>query len=193
MPSPLYRSVAERLQALNARGEPAFFAVAGHKSSGKTTVARHLLRSFEFYQMVNLGVVSKMMHFFKDNWRAGKRGGVDDPEDIKLFHDIVDFMMTHYRRSGVNTVFEGSLIDPSRFSANPHVLGGVVLRVTRDLAIERGQRPPSHFNRIVDRVEPRPYEAHPGFIEISNDGPLDETLDAVVRQLDELLAQRLAV
>lgn len=67
--------INDKIRILNEKGVPVVFFITGNYSTGKTFFTKELLKNFEFYQTVNLGIVAKVVRFFRTDIDMHPVGG----------------------------------------------------------------------------------------------------------------------
>lgn len=184
-------TVTSQMQELNSRGESVIFMVTGNNSAGKTRITKQLICELPFFQSINLGLASKMIRFFRPDLDASELENFDHNEASELFKRMTDFMVNSYQSTGVNVIFDGVQIDPEDLFDNDNVLGGVILGVPKDVAIQRGQNPETHFNRAIDHLKHVEYIPNRKFQLVENDGNIEDTMLAVREHLNALLDAKL--
>ncbi|MFH1561094.1 MAG: AAA family ATPase [Patescibacteria group bacterium] len=189
----LIRTVNSRIQVLNKKKIPVIFLITGNNSTGKTTLAKLLLQKLDFVQTVNLGIVSKLMRFFRPNIQGEVLENFDSPLARKLFVDIVDFIIDHYYEAGVNLLIDGVQIDTNHLKDNSKIVGGVILRVDDEKLIARLKHSKTRFNRRLAPVflsQDFDYQKNKRFRFVDNNGDPETLLETVLVSLDELLSKK---
>lgn len=184
-------TVTHQMQELNNRGAPVIFMVTGNNSVGKTRITKQLICELPFYQSINLGLASKMIRFFRPDIDVNELENFDHNVASELFKRMTDFMVNSYQSTGVNVIFDGVQIDPEYLLGNDNVLGGVILSVTNEIAIQRGQNPETHFNRAIDHLKQVEYTPNRKFQIVENGGKIEDTMIAVRKHLNRLLEAKL--
>lgn len=187
--SELVARVNSKISLANASDHAIIFMIGGINSSGKSTIAKNLFSLCDFYQSINLGIISKMIRFFGKDTQVSNIENFAHPETKALFDRIISFFAKHYFDTGVNALFEGVQIDPTYLLSNKTVLGGVILEVPREIAIVRGQCPKTHFKRNLE-INDLPeffYLENRKFKVISNSSDVDYTTFQALAHLESLL------
>ncbi len=182
-----------KIKQLNRLGKPAIFVVTGNNSSGKTTITRKLIRDYNFYQSINLGVASKMVRFFRPDINSTELENFEGKKSSDIFMGLIEIIINSYTNSGVNIIIDGVQVNTHRLFNNPKVLGGVILEIKPSLAIKRGNKSKTHFNRVltINKLKHITYEANKKYILINNEAKISNTYRNVVLHLDYLLTKKL--
>lgn len=182
--------VANKMARLNRRGIPVIFMVAGNNSSGKTVVTKKLIQMLPFFQSVNLGLASKMIRYFRPDIDSTELENFNGNEASRIFNGLLDFMIESYAKTGVNVIFDGVQIS-NKSLGSMSVTGGVFLDVDEKLSLKRGNKPETHFNRVIKKLKKVRYASSDKFIRIDNNGRMDEALADVLKALNQLLDKQI--
>lgn len=182
-----------RIKELNKYDVPAIFIITGNNSTGKTTFTKKLIQKIDFYQSVNLGIISKMIRFFDPAITPSELENFNGNKASLVFKKLVDFMVEFYSNTGVNIIIEGVQIDTRQLLKNKKVLGGVILKVTPGLACQRGNDPETHFKRSLKEHQLKKvhYMENERFKLIDNNGDIEKTFGEILLHLDTLLCLKL--
>jgi len=177
----------------NKKGKPVIFVICGKNCSGKTVLSCSLLKKIDFYQSVNLGIISKMIRFFKKDILSEEFENFNGNRASNIFKNLVDFIIDCYAKTGVNIIIEGVQIDTESVQKNEKVLGGVILDIKPALLEKRGEKPETHFKRSTEnsRIKTVKYIPTSKFILVDNNGRFKNTVDKTLYHLDYLLKERL--
>ncbi len=186
------------IKELNSKNIPVIFFITGTNSVGKTVFTKFLLQKINFYQSYNLGLISKTLNYFRPDLNKDSIDNFYSNTDIlKIFTDLIKNQTDSYYTNGVNAIFEGVQIDTLKLSSNSKVLGGVILSVNDNLAVSRGSKPPTHFNRVVSLKDIEAvkktidYIESDKFIKINNNDSFDSTSAQILNHLEKLLIQKI--
>lgn len=182
--------VTKKMLLLNRRGVPVIFMITGNNSAGKTVVTKKLIQILPFSQSVNMGLASKMIRYFRPDIDNTELENFNGNEASRIFDNLLDFMIESYAKTGVNVIFDGVQIN-NKSLLSRSVTGGVFLDVDKDLLLDRGNKPETHFNRVIRKLKKVKYVSSDKFIKIDNNGSMDETLTNVLRALDQLLDKQI--
>lgn len=166
------------------------FMITGNNSAGKTVVTKKLIQILPFSQSVNMGLASKMIRYFRPDIDNTELENFNGNEASRIFDNLLDFMIESYAKTGVNVIFDGVQIN-NKSLLSRSVTGGVFLDVDKDLLLDRGNKPETHFNRVIRKLKKVKYVSSDKFIKIDNNGSMDETLTNVLRALDQLLDKQI--
>ncbi|GIW59211.1 MAG: hypothetical protein KatS3mg087_0277 [Patescibacteria group bacterium] len=185
--------IDEKIKKLNDLGLPVIFIVTGNNSAGKTTFTKKLLQNFDFYQSINLGIISKMIRFFRPDIDSSELENFDGNEASKIFKDLLDFIIDTYVKTGVNIVVEGVQIDTDELEKNDFILGGVVLEVDTNIAMKRGDKPATHFSRSIQEhhLKQVHYISNAKFKIVNNNGNSEQTFEEIMLHLNNILDMKL--
>lgn len=188
--------INQKIKRLNQAGIPAIFIITGNNSSGKTVIAKKLIRDVDFHQTINLGLISKTLRFLEPNFKSDELDNFNGAGAQTTFDNIIGNMISSYCKTGVNAIIEGVQINTQEFSLDERILGGIVLSVEYDRAIERGQKPETHFNRAItsESMKKMNYIINKSdkFKIIDNNGSIEDSFNATIEYLEHLLDGMLA-
>ena len=189
----IIRDINNKINKLNSLGFAVIFMIGGNNSSGKSTVSKQLLCNCSFIQSVNLGVISKMIRCFRKDFLVSSIENFNEATVQSLFDRIIDFFANHYYCAGVNTIFEGVQINSRYLSKNKFVTGGVLLDVSKETAIRRGNFPNTHFKRKLAQsdVVKLVFNEDLKFKVVDNEHDLPHTMSTVYEHLNYLLTNEL--
>lgn len=186
--------ICDLIKTINKKGYPVIFIVTGNNSSGKTTVTRLLLQRLPFYQTINLGLVSKIIRFFRKDLHVNELENFESKEANHLFEQIIDFIIDHYFDKGVNIILEGVQINTEKLLPNNRLIGGIILRVDDFNRITRNKTSLTHKirSKTPNLIENITYIPNRKFEIVDNNGLIDDTYSCVLRtittQLEEYLS-----
>ncbi len=185
----LKTDINKKIKQLNLTGKPVIFIVTGNNSAGKTTICRKLIQDFDFYQSINLGVVSKMIRYFRPDINSSSLENFDGNEATSIFKNLVRVIIGAYSGTGVNLIIDGVQIDTKEMLKENRVIGVVVLKISPTLSVYRGNKPDTHFKRQLSRLDLKhiKYWANSKFKIVNNEGRLDNTYHEVIIHLNGLL------
>lgn len=184
----LIKKINRKILSQNKEGRAIIFFITGLNSTGKTTISRYLIRNLEFFQTINLGIVSKLIRFFIKEEEHSKLENFSSFRSKKLFSEIIDFIIDHYYNSGVNIIIEGVQIDPGHLEKNKKVTGGIILSVKDDIIYSRNINPTSRFKRVLKKIEKHDYIENNKFIKIENNLNVLRTFKQILLSLDRLIS-----
>lgn len=183
----LIKEIKRNINKLNKIGVPIIFLVTGNNSCGKTTFSRSLIRNFNFSQTVNLGIISKLIRFFKPEINCSNLENFSNKEIEILFKNLTDFIINHYSEKGVNLIIEGVQLDTLHLEKNKQVTGGIILDVEKEISISRGQNPDTRFKRSLKKIKNRTYFETEKFKIIDNNKNIHTSFRRVLNHLNCLL------
>lgn len=194
MDSFLIGNLNKKIEDVNALGVPLIFCITGTNSSGKTIITKKLITLLNFYQVFNLGAVSKIIRIIRPTEEHSFLENFSSSSANDFYRDVVEFNINHYADTGVNLLIEGVQIDTKYLSELPNLFGGVILDVTKDIAITRGRNPKTHFKRVIKENEFQQfsYPETEKFKLVDNTKTLDNTLTAIFQHLNDLLDKKIA-
>ncbi|MBN1169165.1 hypothetical protein JXA63_04720 [Candidatus Woesebacteria bacterium] len=181
--------INEKIDSINKGGKAVIFVVTGNNSSGKTTITLRLLKDIKFYQSINLGLASKIIRYFRNDLIVDDLENFDGDSASNLFKNMVDFIINSYQETGVNIVIDGVQIDTDGLHNNKRVIGGVILTVKPEKAMERGDNSKTHFKRKLSKKGLKNVNYYPNekFQLIDNNNSIEDTYCAILNHLDRLL------
>lgn len=187
--SKLIRNINSKIRELNKKGIPVIFFITGNYSTGKTFFTKKLFKSLAFYQTVNLGIVTKVVRFFRPdiNMFPSNNKFFANEEWNNLFNKIIDNLISSYVENGVNVIFEGVQVDTDFLSSKPQVTGGIILHTDLATAKTRGKNPSTHFKRKVSDLKSIKYSENEKFKIVNNNQNKEDTFEQVLRHLDRLI------
>lgn len=193
MSQSLLESLALKMQILNKHSIAVIFIITGVNGSGKTVFTKRLLTELPFHQTFNLGAVAKTVRFAYRDQEVTRLENFTDKKTTALFTPIVQFSCAEYRKNGVNVIIDGVQIDTLSSQWEGLITGGIILRVSDGLRLERNQYPDTHFNRameltITDHMHYTPSKL---FIELDNNKAKEETFQDILMSLSKLLDSQL--
>jgi len=182
--------ISSKIRRLNRRGVPVIFMISGNNSSGKTVVTRTLIQTLPFSQSVNLGLASKMIKYFRPDIDSTELENFNGNEASKIFNELLEFMIDSYVTTGVNVIFDGVQVSSKSLNSRS-ITGGVFLDVRKEISLKRGDRPETHFNRIIGKLKKVKYVESDKFIRVDNNGRIDDAVTKVLEALDQLLDKQI--
>ncbi len=188
----LVSKVNIKIKRLNNLNIPVLFFITGYNSCGKTLLAKRMLQECNFYQSVNLGLVSKTIRHLRTDIKLDTLD--NNKKTLSLYTELIISMANSYFDTGVNVIFEGVQCDTHALALGDIFLGGVVLNVDTQIAIQRGNCTKTHFKRKIQETDYNPfeYETNIKFIQIENTNQnLEMTFIDVLRHLDFLLENKI--
>jgi cytidylate kinase len=182
--------VNKKIKLLNTHGIPFVFIVTGNNSSGKTVISKKLFQNLNFYHHINLGIVSKMIRYFRPDLESDKLENFSK-ESNKTFTELIDLIIDHYFNVGVNIIIEGVQFNTAQCLVDNRITGGIILDIPKPLSVERGLFPETHFLRKIrlKDMSELEYESNEKFKKINNEQTVDRTLELTYKHIDSLLDQ----
>lgn len=177
------QSVQEKMSLLNNFGIPVIFCITGNFSSGKTYYAKELIKKFSFSHIVNIGVITKTLNYLQNN--------LNDKTKTTTIQEIITKITESYSQNGVNAIIEGVQIDTEFQSKNKNILGGVILKIDKEIAKQRGNKPDTHFKRLLSDIEDYPYKETDTFLSIENIESQKSVIHKILNHLDLLLDEKI--
>lgn len=185
--------INDKIKKLNQKGAPVIFFVTGNNSTGKTALTKEVIKKYDFYQSVNLGIISKLLRFFRPDIPVNQLENFEHNEANIIFNKAIDFMIDSYDSTGVNAIFDGVQTDTQYLASNEKVIGGVILDVEEEIIYVRGEYPNTHFKRSIKEhgIKNVKYHQNKKFKLIQNNGNFQETLLKTEAHLENLLDDKL--
>ncbi len=188
------------MNRLNIVGSPVIFFVTGLNWTWKTVLTKELLRHFNFYQTYNLGLISKTIKYFRPDLNIDSIDNFNDKDTVmSIFTELIELQIISYYQTGVNVIFEGVQIDTQALAQMSKVTWGIILTSNQKIALERWNKPETHFKRelcaedLLDIKESMEYQENGKFLVVNNDGVLNETLKLILDHLEKLLIKQLTI
>lgn len=188
----LVDSINKKIHIINQCGCPVIFVITGTNGSGKTRLAKTLYKELDFFNLVNLGVVTKLVRFFNSEIELGDLENASNSQEKKIINKSVEFIVTQYGKTGVNTIIDGVQADIKSLTADNNILGGVILLTSKENLVTRGKRPETHFLRKLKALTVVKYQARGRkFKFVDNNGSMNKTVDLTATFLNKLLNERM--